>query len=177
MHKTIAPMTIEPGKRQMVFGAIYTKTQPYLHYKEIPKEKRGIKIPLVLMIMRWDGWIGFPGGNVDPGESLYEALGREMVEEINYKPDKVELFKPMISFSLQDRNIHAFKHQVYKEEMIEIIRNATYGEHFLSENQGCFALQIANFEDNKGISQFMNHNYKATAKAELIQLISELEAS
>ncbi len=40
---------------------------------------------LVLMTLRHDGSIGFPGGIVDPGESVEEGLQREVREELAYE--------------------------------------------------------------------------------------------
>jgi 8-oxo-dGTP pyrophosphatase MutT (NUDIX family) len=37
---------------------------------------------LVMMQMRFDGLLGFPGGLVDPGEEIVFALNRELEEEI-----------------------------------------------------------------------------------------------
>ena len=35
-----------------------------------------------MMQVRFDGLLGFPGGLVDPGESVEVGLNRELVEEI-----------------------------------------------------------------------------------------------
>jgi len=37
---------------------------------------------LVMLQLRFDGLIGFPGGLVDPGEDIETGLNRELVEEI-----------------------------------------------------------------------------------------------
>ena len=37
---------------------------------------------LVMLQLRFDGLIGFPGGLVDPGEDIETGLNRELAEEI-----------------------------------------------------------------------------------------------
>lgn len=36
------------------------------------------------MQMRFDGYLGFPGGLVDAGENPVQAVNRELVEEVGY---------------------------------------------------------------------------------------------
>merc|ERR1712212_250538 len=46
---------------------------------------------LIMMQVRFDGLLGFPGGLVDEGESVEEGLNRELVEEINLDLDEVKV--------------------------------------------------------------------------------------
>jgi U8 snoRNA-decapping enzyme len=170
---------IETGKRHpdntdMVFGAIFAAdAKPYRQYTQVPKSERGKNIPLVLMMMRWDGLIGFPGGKVDPGESLEKALWRELQEEVNI--GSLPGYDPKLLCSLAtdsgDRHIHCYEIPVAESTIRNIIQFAAHGEHFISENQGCFAVQVAYFDKGGGILEFMKHNFKATAKMELEALI------
>lgn len=171
-YRRIETLKQEHGKAQMVFCAIYAKAKPYLNYAHVPKANRGVDIPLVLMLLRWDGYIGFPGGHVDEGESLTEAAVRELKEEINLDVHEDDL-TPLATFTGDGINIHSFCMDVYEEEIRLMIRNAVDAEHFLSENQGCFAMQVANFERNNGLDQFRRNNFKATALMELDVLIAE----
>lgn len=43
-------------------------------------------IPFVVMVNRWDGKFGFPGGKVDEGETPRQAAVRESIEEIGFRP-------------------------------------------------------------------------------------------
>ena len=45
------------------------------------------------MQLRFDGKFGFPGGFVDPGETVLEAVNREMFEEMNIDPKLVTITK------------------------------------------------------------------------------------
>lgn len=171
---------IETGKRHsentdMVFVAIHCpKSIPYEHYHYVPKAERGKNIPLVLMLMRWDGCIGFPGGTVDPGETLMQALVREAKEEINFNLDP-ERATPLCSLAHLDgvRHIHCYEYPCVQPELLSVMTNAMNAEHFLAECQGCFAVQVANFEGGGGIGQFLAHQFKATAKMELVYLIQK----
>lgn len=160
-----------PEGRDMVFGSIHTEG-PNPPYVEVPKEKRGLEVPFVLMLLRWDGTIGFPGGAVEPNEELIAALRREMREEINWEP---LTYKPIPLCSLAtetgDRHIHCFEFAVPKLQLPTILMNALRGPSFPNECQGCFLVQIAHFRGGGGILDFLNNNFKATAKMELEFLI------
>ena len=43
-----------------------------------------------MMQVRFDGLLGFPGGLVDPGESVEFGLNRELEEEIALDTDKLK---------------------------------------------------------------------------------------
>lgn len=167
-------------KRNSAFCLFYAPTPtPYITYHEVPKKNRGQNIPLVLMMMRWDGYIGFPGGSVDKGETILEAMVRELSEEINcpkvfLKEDK---FKPLIT--LTDHHgtghVHSFSQEVTQDDLMALVRESTLGPQFFAETQGLFAVQIANFHHNGklkgGIGAFVNNNFKATSLIELQTLI------
>jgi len=171
---------IETGKRHsrmvdMVFGAIYCEGEAataHGYYTGVPKELRGDQIPLVLMLLRWDGFVGFPGGKVDEGEDLITALRRELREEINFNvdPKKANLLCSLATQN-DDRHIHCYEYNVGKSWFRHAITQAAQAEHFLSETQGCFGVQVAHFEGGGGIYDFLKNNFKATAKMELECLI------
>jgi hypothetical protein len=81
---------IQKGKSQMVFACLYTKNAaPYKQYPHIPEQDRNKTIPLVLMQVRWDGRLGFPGGEAEPGENLLVAIQRELGEELDLDLEKL----------------------------------------------------------------------------------------
>lgn len=45
-------------------------------YNEISLENRKTIVPLVLMLQRWDGTIGFIGGKIDPDENIFDTIIR-----------------------------------------------------------------------------------------------------
>ncbi|MDD2369301.1 MAG: hypothetical protein PHQ90_08370, partial [Sulfuricurvum sp.] len=58
-----------PDKKNAVFLAIYVDAiSPWRYFKD---DMQHLKCPALIMIDRWDGRMGFPGGTVDEGESLY----------------------------------------------------------------------------------------------------------
>lgn len=156
------------GEKNMAFASFYTQGDPAANGEPLPKEKRGIGVPLVLMIMRWDGYIGFPGGMVEEGEDLVTGLRRELAEEINYIVPPSQLI-PLCTHQAGNTGVHThnFSCEVTRDEMFQILWNAPTAKHFLTEVQGCFAVQIANFGDDRGFVAFRKHQFRATAGLQL----------
>ena len=177
MYKFIETGKRHPDKTDMVFAAIYCEAgtvhlaPPYIN---VPKGLRGTPLPLVLMMLRWDGCIGFPGGKVESREELLIALRRECEEEVNFKfshvNSRLALLCSLATLN-DDRHIHCYEYQISNNAMIEAVRQATEGEHFMHECMGCVTVPIANFEGGGGVIEFFKHNFKATAKMELECLI------
>merc|ERR1712080_425542 len=46
---------------------------------------------LIMMQVRFDGLLGFPGGLIDEGESVEEGLNRELVEEMNLDTNTIKI--------------------------------------------------------------------------------------
>lgn len=53
--------------------------------------KEGCLLPRLLYLVKWNGALEFPGGKVEPGESLTDALDREVREETGLS---IQILKP-----------------------------------------------------------------------------------
>jgi len=156
----------------MVFGAIWCgESNPSQHYLDLTKKQRGKNIPFVLMHMRWDGHIGFPGGGMEYGESLEEALVREMKEEYNFDVGQRAEFLCSHADDHGELHTHCFEIRVSEPELRETIENATRGEHFLAETQGVFAVQVAEFPPNRGYCQVRKNNFMGSSGLQLDALV------
>ena len=69
---------------ESAFIAIFCEDSFYRNYDYLTEDKRNFIIPLVLMLNRWDGKIGFIGGKIDEGESHLQCIIIELKEEIGY---------------------------------------------------------------------------------------------
>lgn len=162
---------------RVAFLVIYSDSTER-NLNSLNKKNRGINVPLMLMLTRWDGTIGFPGGKVDYGEDGAHGLAREVKEEINFECNK-EKMKLISTFRFWENDVELFAYEVTKEEMKSIIRNSTDAAAFLTECQGCFAVQIANFVDDEdwdigGIEEFKRHNFCASARVEIDMFVNYL---
>lgn len=172
------------GKNNTVFLIIYVEEiSPWKYFKDLTH----IKCPAVIMCDRWDGRMGFPGGGVEQGESLKQALKREIKEEIGITVKEEKLI-PVASFEWKILS-HTFALKLTEMEFLHIyyhilnnfsrsILMHSYEEgrdesHFLSEITGIKIVPIIN-HNNKGIDQFLKNNFAGCAENDLRIFLNEI---
>jgi len=175
---------IDTNKTNAVFLVIYVeKIAIWKYFKD---QNTDITSPAIIMIDRWDGRMGFPGGTLEPNETLKDALAREIKEEIGISV-KTEKLQSVVSFS-QKVNSHLFALKVNEIEFFHIYYHIlnnfsrstllhAYEEgddsHFLAEITGIKIVPILK-HNNKGINRFFLNNFAGSAKMDLYIFITEI---
>lgn len=89
------------------------------------------------MQMRFDGYIGFPGGLVDPGEDSVDGLNRELHEELNINISKYKVTHDdyVVSHYSTSKNItlHFYALELSLNDIVEVERNATFSKDYGTE--------------------------------------------
>ncbi len=148
------PLSLDQ-KRKAVFLALYNQgTKLYKDYPLTNKVSNDAVIPTVLMINRWDGKIGFPGGHVDEGEDILVALKRELKEEINYNLTETPVLVNVIEAPTTILHFYALEVSSIST-MKNIVRAAVMADHFGSEVTGTFIQHLMTYKDGKGLETFL----------------------
>lgn len=171
-------------KKNAVFLAIYTKEiSPWKYFID---DMQHTSCPAVIMIDRWDGRMGFPGGTLESNENLLDALVREIKEEIGIKvkPEKVE---GVLSQDTKKIVTHLYALEVNELEFLHIyyhilnnfarsILNHAYEaedeSHFMSEITGIKIVPIVEHNE-KGINKFLENGFAGGGKLDMEVFLKE----
>ncbi len=173
-----------PDKKNAVFLAIYVEAiSPWKYFKD---DMKHLACPALIMIDRWDGRMGFPGGTVDEGEELLGALVREIREEIGItvKPDQVH---PIASHEnrivthlyglkvLEAEFLHIYYHILNNFSRSILLHAYEEGDesHFMSEITGIKIVPVVSHE-GKGINRFVDNAFAGATREDLGVLLDEV---
>lgn len=164
------------NKTEAVFIMAYAETDIWRNYDEVSKEAQKTIVPLVLMLQRWNGKIGFIGGNVDIGEDLTAAAVREFSEETGYalSSDQIKKLDFVCSHETQDLVTHLMAMKVTEYVLKDIIINSHKAKHFMSEGT-LFTTQMINYPHMKSFDNFMQNNFAITVKEQIGEAIEKLD--
>lgn len=137
--------------------------------------KAGKEVCAVLMQLRWSGDFGFPGGKVDDGENLEQALRREVKEETGFVLDPDEELNLLCSHQVIVEgkpllNTHLFIRPSDLSELKALTISAAQAPDFIQENLGNVIVPLEEF-GQKGITRFIKNQLASTVKEELEVLL------
>lgn len=167
--------TVVEGKLQGVFIALTAWVCIYADYHgNLPEAARKAMYPMVLMMQRWDGAIGFPGGKVDAGEDLVGAAVREAFEEAGLVifPSALtplyahEAGNIVVNLFRVDRSLAASTF----ESLRRTLRDAADARDAIAEGSPFWA-HLADYGKDGGWKRLRNSNMLSTAVAEELDAV------
>lgn len=183
------PINYVSTKKATAFVALTAWSKLYADYNDpnMTKEYKQAKYPLVLMVHRWDGRIGFPGGFSEPGETPEQTAIREFKEEIGELVDNhieagyiTDPMQHLVSHEAPKIIEHLFhkpiKTLLVAKQLQWILSESIKGaEHSVVEGTPIW-VHLADYGNGKGLTTLLRSNNLATGvKEELECLVSRLD--
>ncbi|XP_013871724.1 U8 snoRNA-decapping enzyme [Austrofundulus limnaeus] len=137
---------------------------------------------IVLMQMRFDGLLGFPGGLVDAGESLEEGLNRELLEELGMavSVSEEDLMDSRFAPPLPGKPCAGLITHLYvkklEEEQIQEVEKAcvsSAADHGL-EVMGMVRVPLYSTIRGGGLGFFLSNSFIGNARSQLINSLLRL---
>jgi len=172
------PVEQESEKNGAFVAIVCRDVRPYLEYDrplDCPKDQ---SFPHILMQLRWDGVFGFPGGKVDPGETLRQACVREAHEEIGLTLKESDLI-PVCSHRKEGGNFTAHLYAVDVDAaMLHLAKiQALTAKDADAEVCGVVTLRVSNFgqSEGRGLLRFVKEAPMSfSARHELVMVLDRL---
>ncbi|KAG7273986.1 hypothetical protein CRUP_011168 [Coryphaenoides rupestris] len=162
------------GVRHACHVMLYCDTQALL-FDKMPIRH------IVLMQMRFDGLLGFPGGLVDPlDESLEAGLSRELLEEtgvalpVSEEEHVGACYAPSSSSSSTPPLITHFYVKKMEEEQITALERAgpsVAADHGL-EVLGVVRVPLYTMDGGGGLPSFLSHGFAGNARSQLLDSLA-----
>ncbi|CAG0893517.1 unnamed protein product [Darwinula stevensoni] len=132
----------------------------------------------VLMHMRFDGYLGFPGGLVDTGEEIIPALNRELHEEMNLDLTRFQVKHEdhVISHENAKNRVicHFYALCVSLAEFEEIERAALASKEHGHEVLGHIRVPLYVMGDGyRGFPTFLDNNFCGNARSQLLTSLKQ----
>ncbi|XP_023225090.1 uncharacterized protein LOC111626044 [Centruroides sculpturatus] len=131
----------------------------------------------VLMVMRFDGTLGFPGGEIPEGENIVDGLIRELKEEINFDTDKYQFCKENYIFTIVNHQekycFHFFRLRMLPDEYYEMEKRALLAEDYGDETYGILRVPLYTFNSSRGFPSFLQNNFIENAKFQLLYFLGK----
>lgn len=162
-------------RHDCVFLWLYTKGgQPYSKY--LPKGENET-MPMVLVLLRWDGTFGTMGGKVDEGESLQQALARESFEEAHYRIPADAEPECLGTFVDGPWHIHSFCLELPFQDLLQVRAVGSQMENVSPEVSGFVVAPAGHYLAGaapRGVAAFKENQFCSTAKLEFELLLKKI---
>ncbi|CAI9562190.1 unnamed protein product [Staurois parvus] len=130
---------------------------------------------IVLMMMRFDGRLGFPGGFVDLRDtSLEDGLNRELVEELGpsfntLKVTEQDFRSSQVREMPQKAITHFYAKELKVEQMEAIEKEAALAKDHGLEVMGLVRVPLYTLRDGfGGLPAFLSNNFIGNSKSQLL---------
>ncbi|KAL3314394.1 nudix (nucleoside diphosphate linked moiety X)-type motif [Cichlidogyrus casuarinus] len=165
-----------PGRRHAAHAVLYSPAPD----DEIVSDMEPLQLIwrakfFILMQMRFDGMLGFPGGLVELGENLIEAIRRECIEEHGLGNNTAISFEQQdYAFTTLQRDIamHCFVKQISHEQMKQIERSSLDGDYG-RELMGIVRVPLYSFGGKVGFQSFLQNAFVGCSRDQLISGIAK----
>lgn len=129
----------------------------------------------ILMQMRFDGHIGFPGGFIDETDkSIEDGLNRELREELNLE-ESLYLSKENYLFSSIHKKrmnvLHFYVKEYNPEDYIKIELESMKSKDFGGEVMGIIRPPLLSTSRNRGLSVFVKNRFIGCSLLQLLKTI------
>jgi hypothetical protein len=171
----------DPAKKRGVFAAITAVSRIYEGYEDpsMSAEDKQRLYPLVLMMQRWDGTIGFVGGFTD-GRNPMMQLVDEIYEELGMRDVKASDFEPLVSHEAEDIIVDLYRCNVGKgptdvipvRHLRRVIEGAAMAKHSISEGAAFWA-HLVDYGRGRGFPA-LRRSSLATAVGEELDVLFAL---